>query len=158
MEELSRNVNIEENKPAVAEELLVDESAVAQFREEKKHGFFRRGEYLPMEQLEEEIEADLLELSREDEVATKLVGLSSQEVSERVREGKVNIAKDKSGKSYFGIIRENLFTFFNMVWAIVALVLIMVDSYSNLSFLAVVSANLLIAIIQQSRAKAAVRR
>jgi cation-transporting ATPase E len=158
MEELSRNVNIEENKPAVAEELLVDESAVAQFREEKKHGFFRRGEYLPMEQLEEEIEADLLELSREDEVATKLVGLSSQEVSERVREGKVNIAKDKSGKSYFGIIRENLFTFFNMVWAIVALVLIMVDSYSNLSFLAVVSANLLIAIIQESRAKAAVEK
>ena len=117
---------------------------------------FRRGE--KMAELDEEIAKDLLELEREDEVAARLEGLNDQEVLERVNAGKVNLESAKSGKSYFAIIRDNLFTFFNMVWAIVAFVLIMVGSYSNLTFLAVVCSNLFIAIIQESRAKAAVEK
>ena len=70
----------------------------------------------------------------------------------------MNISKVRGGKSYLRIVLDNLFTFFNLVWAIVAVILISVGSYENLTFLAVIIPNLLIAIIQESRAKAVVER
>ncbi|MBQ7387175.1 MAG: hypothetical protein IJW03_03300, partial [Clostridia bacterium] len=44
-------------------------------------------------------------------------GLSSAEVKEQIEKGNVNVSKEKAGKSYAGIIFDNLFTFFNFVWA-----------------------------------------
>ncbi len=85
-------------------------------------------------------------------------GLTREEVLELTAEGKVNVSKEKNGKSYFAIVADNLFTFFNLVWAIVTLVVVAVGSYENLTFLAVVVPNLLIAIIQEIRAKVAVEK
>ena len=85
-------------------------------------------------------------------------GLSSEEVRLLTEEGQMNISKVRGGKSYLRIVLDNLFTFFNLVWAIVAVILISVGSYENLTFLAVIIPNLLIAIIQESRAKADARR
>lgn len=85
-------------------------------------------------------------------------GLSREEVLELTAEGKVNISKEKNGKSYFSIVADNLFTFFNLIWAIVAFVVVAVGSYENLTFLAVVIPNVAIAIIQEIRAKMAVEK
>jgi len=85
-------------------------------------------------------------------------GLTAAEADALVKEGRANVSDEKSGKSYLGIIKDNLFTYFNLVWAIVAVILVAVDSIENLTFLAVVIPNLLIAIIQESRAKAAVQK
>ena len=85
-------------------------------------------------------------------------GLSSSEAKALLDEGKSNKTNDKSGKSYLEIITSNLFTFFNMVWAIVAIVLVVFKSYSNLTFLAVIIPNVLIAIIQEIRAKRTVEK
>ena len=85
-------------------------------------------------------------------------GLSSEEVRLLTEEGQSNISKVRGGKSYLRIVLDNLFTFFNLVWAVVAVVLISVGSFDNLTFLFVIIPNLLIAIIQESRAKAVVER
>lgn len=85
-------------------------------------------------------------------------GLSWEEVTDRLQLGMYNTVKEKSGKSYLKIISDNLFTFFNLIWAVITAVLIMVKSYGSLTFLIVVLLNLFVAIIQESRAKAAVEK
>ena len=76
------------------------------------------------------------------------LGLSSEEAERLTLEGKCNKTKTRAGKSYPKIIFDNIFTFFNMIWLAVALVLIAVGSYSNLTFLAIVIPNALIALFQ----------
>ena len=85
-------------------------------------------------------------------------GLTWEEVAEEMADGNINRTSDKHGKSYFKIILDNLFTFFNCVWAVIAVVLVWVGSYDNLTFLAVVIPNLLLATVQEIRAKRAVRK
>ena len=75
------------------------------------------------------------------------LGLSTDEVRERIEKGQVNISKEKNGKSYPEIIFTNLFTFFNMVWAIIAVILCILGEFKNLTFLPVIIPNILIAII-----------
>ena len=85
-------------------------------------------------------------------------GLTSEQAASLILKGLCNKAETKAGKSYFKIIFDNLFTFFNMIWAIVTAVLISVGSYSNLTFLAVVLPNLFIATYQEIRAKKTVEK
>ncbi|MBR5241537.1 MAG: HAD-IC family P-type ATPase [Clostridia bacterium] len=85
-------------------------------------------------------------------------GLSSAEAERLKAEGLSNVTNEKNGKSYGEIITSNLFTFFNMVWAIVAIILVIFKSYSNLTFLAIIIPNVLIAIIQEVRAKRTVEK
>lgn len=84
--------------------------------------------------------------------------LTSQEAARRYEAGQRNFDDTRSGRSSLGIVAENLFTFFNLVWGIVTVVLVLLGSYSNLTFLAVVIPNILIAIIQQLRAKRTVEK
>ena len=85
-------------------------------------------------------------------------GLSYEEVARLTEEGKVNISHEKVGKSYFEIVRDNLFTFFNLIWAIVALLLILCKSYVNMTFLSVVIPNVVISIVQEIKAKKIVEK
>lgn len=85
-------------------------------------------------------------------------GLTTDEAGVLITKGLCNKAETKAGKSYLKIIGDNLFTFFNMIWAIVTVVLISVGSFSNLTFLAVVIPNLLIATVQEMRAKKTVEK
>ena len=85
-------------------------------------------------------------------------GLSSAEAQRLKADGFANVTNEKNGKSYGEIIASNLFTFFNMVWAIVAIILVLVKSYDNLTFLAIIIPNVLIAIVQEIRAKRTVEK
>ncbi len=80
-------------------------------------------------------------------------GLTSDEVMALRAEGKVNISRERVGKSNLKIITSNLFTIFNLIWAILAVVVILCESYKNLTFLIVVSLNTIIAIVQEIKAK-----
>ena len=86
------------------------------------------------------------------------LGLTEEEVKEAERLGNVNFVKEKSAKGYLEIIRENLFTFFNLVWTLVAIILIATGSFTNITFLFIVIPNVLIAIIQEIRAKVTVEK
>ena len=93
-----------------------------------------------------------------EDVTTLPHGLSTEEVERLTAEGKVNISQEKVGKSYAKIIKDNLFTFFNLIWAAIATVLIICGSYKDLTFLAVVILNTVIAITQEIKAKRTVER
>ncbi len=81
-------------------------------------------------------------------------GLTTEEVNKRVAAGKVNLVEDDSAQSVKEIIRGNVFTYFNAIFAILGLLLIIAGSFKNLTFLIVVVANTLIGIFQQLRSKA----
>lgn len=93
-----------------------------------------------------------------DRATASPTGLTAEQVREQVALGKVNRTKVKAGKSYTRIILDNLLTYFNLIYAVVTAVLIAFGSLTNLTYLAVVIPNLLIAIIQEIRAKRTVEK
>ncbi len=85
-------------------------------------------------------------------------GLTSAEVEVLTAEGKVNISDEAVGKSYGRIIRDNLFTYFNLVWLIVTVLLALCQSFANMTFLAIIIPNIVISIVQEMKAKRTVEK
>ena len=79
-------------------------------------------------------------------------GLSSEEVSERIRSKLTNKTKQVIGKSYFEIFVTNIFTFFNLLLVIIATLLIIAERYSSLIFATVYIANICIGLYQDIKA------
>lgn len=80
-------------------------------------------------------------------------GLTSQQVQEHRLHGWTNKEVDTTSKSTQDIIKENVFTYFNLIFLVLAILLCIVGSFRNLTFLPVIIANTLIGIIQELRAK-----
>lgn len=80
-------------------------------------------------------------------------GLTSQQVQEHRLHGWVNRAVDPPSKTTREIVHENIFTYFNLIFTVLAVLLILVGSFRDLTFLPVIIANTLIGIIQEVRAK-----
>ena len=80
-------------------------------------------------------------------------GLSSEEVKVLTAQGKVNTLPDRVSKTTGQIVAGQIFTYFNAIFALLALLLILTGSFRSLTFLPVVIANTLIGIIQQLRSK-----
>lgn len=80
-------------------------------------------------------------------------GLTSQEVEAQVQQGHVNKAVDDQFKTTGQIIRENVFTYFNLIFLVLAILLVIVGAYRDLTFLPVIILNTVIGIIQEVRAK-----
>ena len=80
-------------------------------------------------------------------------GLTSRQVQENTEAGLVNVTRDKASKSAGQIIRSNLFTYFNLIFFLLAGVLIYEGSYNNLTFLGVVFANTIVGVVQELKAK-----
>lgn len=88
----------------------------------------------------------------------KYSGLSNQEVEERKRAGQVNRPVESPAKSDLEIIRDNTFTYFNLIFVVLAVILLMVGSPRDLTFLPVVIANTVIGIVQEIRSKRALEK
>lgn len=80
-------------------------------------------------------------------------GLTEDEVNERVEQGLINQSDISTGKSVKNIILSNVLTYFNLIFLIIAILLIYVGSYRNLTFLPVIIGNIVIGIVQELRAK-----
>lgn len=80
-------------------------------------------------------------------------GLTAQQAREHTEAGLVNVTSNKASKSVGKIIRSNLFTYFNLIFFLLAGVLIYEGSYNNLTFLCVVFANMIIGTVQELKAK-----
>ena len=80
-------------------------------------------------------------------------GLTTEEVERLEREGKTNKLLNESSKTVASIIAGNVFTYFNAIFFGLAVLVVMVGAYRNLTFMAAVIANMFIGIIQQLRAK-----
>ena len=83
----------------------------------------------------------------------KVSGLTNREVEEKIVLGKVNKINFKTSESISTIIKKNIFTYFNVIFMILAILVIFAGAYRNLTFLIVVTINVLIGIFQQIRSK-----
>ena len=81
------------------------------------------------------------------------LGLTSEQVQQRVERGLINVDKTKKGKSILGIILSNLFTFFNIIYIVIAVLLCVYGLWTQCTFVPVVVTNTLIAIVQEIKSK-----
>lgn len=85
--------------------------------------------------------------------ADERLGLSSSQVAERERLGFVNAPVDPPSKTVKQIILSNIFTYFNIVFFVLAGLIIAVRSWNDLMFMGVVAVNTVIGIVQELRSK-----
>ncbi len=91
----------------------------------------------------------MVRLNRE----VKMIGLTSEQAREEKRLGRNNIQAEKSQKTIKDIVRENTFTYFNLIFLIISILLIMAGSFNSLTFLPVIFCNMIIGIAQEIYAK-----
>lgn len=80
-------------------------------------------------------------------------GLTTNQVMEHRLQGWRNLSVEAPSKTTKDIVRENTFTYFNLIFFVLAVLLIIVGSFRNLTFLPVIIGNTLIGIYQEIRAK-----
>ena len=80
-------------------------------------------------------------------------GLTRAQAAERMAAGWSNIPVDPPAQTVKEIIHENVFTYFNLVFTVLAVLLCLVGSFRNLTFMPVIIINTLIGIVQEIRAK-----
>lgn len=80
-------------------------------------------------------------------------GLTQEQVREYTEAGWINTAVDSPSKTVSEIIKGNLFTYFNLVFTVLTVLVILAGSFRSLTFLPVVLTNLVIGIVQEIWAK-----
>ena len=80
-------------------------------------------------------------------------GLTAQQVESRILNGAVNSTADQGQVTLMDIVKENVFTYFNLIFAVIAVTLFLVGSFRDMAFLPVIISNTLIGIIQEWRSK-----
>lgn len=111
----------------------------------------------PLEPKQENSKEVKTEITRYLDV-TKEKGLTSEQVQGRLNDGLINFNDSKIAKTTWQIIRDNVFTFFNMLYLVITVMLCIAQSYANLTFLLVVIPNLIISLIQEFQAKKTIEK
>ena len=88
-----------------------------------------------------------------DSNSINIMGLIDEEVRQRVEEGLTNRADISTDKTTKEIVISNVFTYFNLIFLVITILLIMVGSFRNLTFLPIIIGNTVIGIVQEIRAK-----
>ena len=84
-------------------------------------------------------------------------GLTLEEVNIRKSQNQINVSSQSNLKTPWKIVRTNLFTYFNMLLAIIAALLVSIGSYKNLWFIVIALINTLIGIIQELKARKTIK-
>ncbi|MDT2859348.1 cation-translocating P-type ATPase [Lactococcus lactis] len=82
-----------------------------------------------------------------------LKGLTSFEVEERIRQGKINKNIDETDRPVWEIVKRNTFTFFNLIFAVIAILISLVQAWNQLIFLPIIIINTIVGIYQEIKAK-----
>lgn len=80
-------------------------------------------------------------------------GLSAEQVKRRFAQGENNYKVESSTLSVSEIVRSNVCTYFNLVFAVIAVLLAIVGAWSDMLFLPIIVANTGIGIIQEVHSK-----
>lgn len=88
-----------------------------------------------------------------DSNSINITGLTDEEVRQRVEEGFTNRTDISTDKTTKEIVVSNVFTYFNLIFLVITILLIMVGSFRNLTFLPIIIGNTVIGIVQEIRAK-----
>lgn len=81
-------------------------------------------------------------------------GLTEEQAKSLMELGLSNRVEDPNAKTTGRIIRENTLTFFNLVFLVLAVLLVLAGSYNDMAFLLIAILNALISIVQQIRSRA----
>ncbi|MCD8336121.1 MAG: cation-translocating P-type ATPase [Lachnospiraceae bacterium] len=84
---------------------------------------------------------------------TTVQGLTQTQVDDRIFRGLKNTAPESPSKSKKEIIYSNLFTYFNLIFFLIAILLILVGAFRDMTFLPIIVANTCIGIVQELHAK-----
>lgn len=82
-----------------------------------------------------------------------MTGLTSEQVRQLTEQGHANVQIDRSAKTTKDIFKENILTYFNLIFLILAVLLIIAGAFNSLTFLPVIIANTMIGIVQELHAK-----
>jgi len=85
-------------------------------------------------------------------------GLTHTQARERLENGYGNVKPDSAEKTVAQILRDNIFTYLNLLLTVLAVCLMLVGSFAQLTFLPVIIINTIIGIIQELRAKRALAK
>lgn len=85
-------------------------------------------------------------------------GLTTEEVQKRIAEGKTNTSNTDNLKSNWQIVKDNVFTLFNLFNFLIAVALGCVQAYTNMIFILIIIINILIGIIQEIHGKNLVKQ
>lgn len=93
---------------------------------------------------------------REEDLKTAVdmkSGLSTEDVQERILRHEVNERVDSSTKSVSDIVKSNVFTYFNMIFLVLGILLAVVGAWRDMLFLLIIVANTVIGIVQEVHSK-----
>ena len=90
-------------------------------------------------------------------------GLSADQVQERVLKGQTNETPNTNVKTIRSILVENIFTFFNILCFVIAIILVVINiiykqAWSNIFFMITIMINIIIGIVQEIRAKKTIEK
>ncbi len=85
-------------------------------------------------------------------------GLSCAQASELLANGYGNEAVASNAKTTKQIVRENTLTFFNLVFVVLAVLLVIAGNFRDMLFLVIAALNSLIGIVQQLRSRATLEK
>ena len=88
----------------------------------------------------------------------EITGLTEKQVENRIEKGMVNKTEEDKTRSNWEIIRDNVFTLFNLFNVLIAIALIAVQAYSNLAYMLIIIINVCIGIYQEIHARNMVRK
>ena len=88
----------------------------------------------------------------------KITGLSEKQVLNRIEKGQINKLDDDKTRSNWEIIRDNVFTLFNLFNVLIAIALLYVGAYTNLFYMAIIILNCAIGIYQEIHARNLVKK
>jgi len=91
--------------------------------------------------------------TKANQINPSIRGLTENEVKKRIAKGLTNQTDISTDKTTKEIILSNTLTYFNLIFLIITVLLILVGSFRNLTFLPIIIGNTLIGIIQELRAK-----
>ncbi|KRL77960.1 E1-E2 ATPase [Lactobacillus delbrueckii subsp. indicus DSM 15996] len=80
-------------------------------------------------------------------------GLTEEEVAQKSAAGKVNTTIDDEFKTNRQIVVENTFTYFNLIFLVLTILLLIAGDIRDLTFLPVIILNTIVGIVQEIRAK-----
>ena len=85
-------------------------------------------------------------------------GLTSAQARERLANGYGNVSPTSPEKTVGQIFRDNILTYFNLVFFVLGLLIVFVQSYRNLTFMPIIFVNSTIGIIQELRSRRALSK
>ncbi|MBN2504254.1 MAG: HAD-IC family P-type ATPase [Bacilli bacterium] len=88
----------------------------------------------------------------------RILGLSIEAVNERYAKGLYNQSTKSNLKSVAKIVSDNLFSYFNLILTLLAILLISIGSYENLFFVIVMLLNTGIGTFQELKARSTIKR